>query len=106
MKKHIGVNWHEDQRDKGPFSIRIGGSNDFVTKIDPYDRTPAAGETAGQGSGSGAEIDEGLPWNSDLESLESFEERVGESGTVFAVVRRGESEVGFHMSIGRNGLSA
>ena len=38
MKNHIGVNWHEDQRDKGPFSIRIGGSNDFVSKIDPNDR--------------------------------------------------------------------
>ena len=35
---HPGVNWHEDQRSKGPFSIRIGGSNDFVTKIDPDDR--------------------------------------------------------------------
>lgn len=35
---HPGVDWHEDQRDNGPFSIRIGGSNNFVTKIDPDDQ--------------------------------------------------------------------
>ena len=38
VNAHPGVNWHEGQRDNGPFSIRIGGSNDFVSKIDPEDQ--------------------------------------------------------------------
>lgn len=38
MNTHLGVNWHEDQRKHNSFSIRIGGSNDFVSKIDPEDR--------------------------------------------------------------------
>jgi hypothetical protein len=32
---HTGVTFYEDDRDKGPFKIRIGGTNEFVTCIDP-----------------------------------------------------------------------
>lgn len=38
MNDHPGVNWYEDQRARGPFSIRIGGTNDFVSEINPDDR--------------------------------------------------------------------
>lgn len=30
---HPGVTYYEDDRDKGPFMIRIGGTNDFVSSI-------------------------------------------------------------------------
>ena len=30
---HTGVTYHEDDRDKGPFMIRIGGTNEFVSDI-------------------------------------------------------------------------
>lgn len=30
---HPGVTFYEDDRGKGPFMIRIGGSRDFVSKI-------------------------------------------------------------------------
>ena len=31
---HPGVTFYEDDRDKGPFCIRIGGTSDFVSDID------------------------------------------------------------------------
>ena len=31
---HPGVTWYEDDRDNGPFKIRIGGTSDFVKEID------------------------------------------------------------------------
>jgi hypothetical protein len=30
---HTGVTFYEDDRDSGPFMIRIGGTRDFVSKI-------------------------------------------------------------------------
>ncbi len=36
-KKYIGVYWTEDDRDGGCFTLRIGGTNEFVSKIDPDD---------------------------------------------------------------------
>jgi len=30
-----GVTFYEDDREKGPFTIRIGGTSDFVSNIDP-----------------------------------------------------------------------
>jgi len=32
---HPGVTFYEDDREKGPFTIRIGGTNEFVSDIDP-----------------------------------------------------------------------
>ena len=32
---HPGVTFHEDDREKGPFKIRIGGTSEFVSDIDP-----------------------------------------------------------------------
>jgi len=32
---HPGVTFFEDDRDKGPFKIRIGGTSEFVSEIDP-----------------------------------------------------------------------
>jgi len=32
---HPGVTFLEDDREKGPFTIRIGGTNEFVSDIDP-----------------------------------------------------------------------
>lgn len=34
-KEGIGVYWSEEDRDNGPFMIRIGGTKDFVSKIGP-----------------------------------------------------------------------
>ena len=31
--KHAGVTFYEDDRDNGPFMIRIGGTSEFVSKI-------------------------------------------------------------------------
>ena len=33
--KFEGVTWHEEDRDGGPFMVRIGGTRDFVSIIDP-----------------------------------------------------------------------
>ena len=33
---HTGVTFYEDDRDNGPFMIRIGGTNEFVSEIDPH----------------------------------------------------------------------
>lgn len=33
--KDTGVTYYEDDREKGPFTIRIGGTNEFVSEIDP-----------------------------------------------------------------------
>tara|TARA_Y100000034_G_scaffold81930_1_gene98199 strand:- start:193 stop:450 length:258 start_codon:yes stop_codon:yes gene_type:complete len=35
---HDGVTWYEEDRDSGPFHLRQGGSNNWVTSIDPHDR--------------------------------------------------------------------
>jgi|TARA_Y100000310_G_scaffold345324_1_gene463792 hypothetical protein len=32
---HTGVTFYEEDREHGPFTIRIGGTNEFVSKIDP-----------------------------------------------------------------------
>jgi len=32
-KLHTGVTFYEEDREKGPFKIRIGGTNDFVSDI-------------------------------------------------------------------------
>jgi len=32
-----GITYEEGDRDNGPFRIRVGGSNDFVSKINPDD---------------------------------------------------------------------
>jgi len=32
---HPGVTFYEDDREKGPFKIRIGGTSEFVSDIDP-----------------------------------------------------------------------
>jgi len=37
LKKFEGVYWNEGDRDKGPFKLRIGGTGDFVSLIDPED---------------------------------------------------------------------
>jgi len=34
---HTGVTYYEDDRSFGPFKIRIGGTNEFVSIIDPED---------------------------------------------------------------------
>ena len=37
---HPGVTFFEDDRGKGPFKIRIGGTSEFVSEIDPsWDRS-------------------------------------------------------------------
>ena len=33
---HPGVTFYEDDRDRGPFMIRIGGTSEFVSEIDPH----------------------------------------------------------------------
>ena len=33
---HTGVTFFEDDRDKGPFMIRIGGTRDFVSVLDTH----------------------------------------------------------------------
>ena len=33
--KDIGVTYYEEDRGRGPFTIRIGGTNSFVSMIDP-----------------------------------------------------------------------
>ena len=32
---HPGVTFYEEDRDRGPFKIRIGGTSEFVSEIDP-----------------------------------------------------------------------
>jgi hypothetical protein len=32
---HPGVTFYEDDRERGPFKIRIGGTSEFVSDIDP-----------------------------------------------------------------------
>jgi hypothetical protein len=34
--KGTGVTYYEVDREKGPFTIRIGGTNEFVSDIDPH----------------------------------------------------------------------
>ena len=34
-KRFEGVTWRESDRDHGPFKIRIGGTSEFVSDIDP-----------------------------------------------------------------------
>jgi hypothetical protein len=37
--RDTGVTFYDDDREKGPFTIRIGGTNEFVSDIDPnWDR--------------------------------------------------------------------
>jgi hypothetical protein len=33
-----GVTFYEEDRGQGPYKIRIGGSSDFVSEIDQYDK--------------------------------------------------------------------
>ena len=33
--RDAGITYYEGDRDKGPFMIRIGGTNEFVSSIDP-----------------------------------------------------------------------
>jgi hypothetical protein len=35
--KYEGVTWHEEDREGGPFMVRVGGTNKFVSTIDPDD---------------------------------------------------------------------
>ena len=35
---HPGVTYYEEDREKGPFKIRIGGTNEFVSHIDEHDK--------------------------------------------------------------------
>jgi hypothetical protein len=35
--KNIGVYWHKNDLGNGSFALRIGGTNEFVSKIDPDD---------------------------------------------------------------------
>jgi hypothetical protein len=35
--KFEGVTWHEEDRDGGPFMVRVGGTSEFVSNIDPDD---------------------------------------------------------------------
>lgn len=38
--KFEGVTWHEEDRECGPFMVRIGGTSEFVSEIDPdYNRS-------------------------------------------------------------------
>ena len=42
---HTGVTFHEEDRGKGPFKIRIGGTSDFVSEIDSkYSRCSPPGK--------------------------------------------------------------
>jgi len=42
---HTGVTFYEDDRGYGPFMIRIGGTSDFVSEIDPhYERCSPPGK--------------------------------------------------------------
>ena len=42
---HTGVTFYEDDRDHGPFKIRIGGTSDFVSEIDSkYSRCSPPGK--------------------------------------------------------------
>ena len=36
---HPGVTFYEEDRENGPFVIRIGGTSEFVSNIDPEDLT-------------------------------------------------------------------
>tara|TARA_B100000029_G_C16779654_1_gene668742 strand:+ start:143 stop:433 length:291 start_codon:yes stop_codon:yes gene_type:complete len=36
--KYEGVTWHEEDRECGPFMVRIGGTSEFVSSIDPFDK--------------------------------------------------------------------
>ena len=33
---HPGVTFYEDDREKGPFKIRIGGTSEFISEIDNH----------------------------------------------------------------------
>jgi hypothetical protein len=35
---HLGVTFYEEDRESGPFMIRIGGTSEFVSKIDANDK--------------------------------------------------------------------
>jgi hypothetical protein len=35
---HSGVTFYEEDRGNGPFMIRIGGTSEFVSEIDPHDK--------------------------------------------------------------------
>ena len=52
-RKHPGVTFYEDDRGNGPFMIRIGGTNEFVSNIHTgyYARfgSPAQGVTTVEG---------------------------------------------------------
>ncbi len=42
---HPGVTFYEDDRGRGPFKIRIGGTREFVSEIDPdYKRSWPPGQ--------------------------------------------------------------
>ena len=51
--QHLGVTYYEGDRDKGPFMIRVGGTNEFVSDIQTgyYTRwgNPAEGVTLVEG---------------------------------------------------------
>ena len=36
---HTGVTFYEEDRNHGPFIIRAGGTNEFVSEIDPDDKS-------------------------------------------------------------------
>ncbi len=80
---HPGVTFWEQDKDKGPFRIRIGGTNDFVSLIDPnykYNWPPGRVLTC-----------EG--WNNDNAMLfNTLEEAVAAADRVWAIE-------GFHTSI-------
>jgi hypothetical protein len=47
-KKYTGVYWHDNDRENGPFALRIGGTSEFVSKInlgDPSCFPPGSIET-------------------------------------------------------------
>ena len=37
ITRREGIYWHEEDRDFGPFKLRLGGTRDFVSLIDPED---------------------------------------------------------------------
>ena len=80
---HTGVTFYEDDRECGPFMIRIGGTSEFVSEIDPhYSRSWPPGKV---------EVVEGWE-NSGSLQFETMEEALTAADEVWNIE-------GFHTSI-------
>ena len=79
MSKHPGVTYHIDDKDLGPFTLRIGGTNEFVSFIE--DNT------------AGGEVDTVVGWNNKASLMFStLEGALFAADQVWAIA-------GYHISI-------